>query len=312
MIGVHGIRGVFMKKVWCQLAKRNKYVRVIQNFRLNSNRLLLLGICLFAMIAASPCRAIADFEVVTERDVPAPMRDGVVLHADIYRPKAEGKFPVLLIRTPYNKAFRSALGFKGAARGYVVIIQDCRGRFASGGEWYPFRYEAHDGFDTVEWAAALIYSNGKVGLWLGSYCGAVQLLTAIAQPPHLAGLLPDMTAANYHDGWVYRGGALEQWFNETWTSLVLVPDTLDRHIQKNAKPAQWAWKLPLASYPMFDLGPTGELAPYFWDWLEHPNYDSYWKQWSIEDNYGKILSLPTTSEDGTTSSWVGRSRTTWA
>ena len=278
-----------MKKAGSRTVKRNKYVRVIQDFMVKGNRPLLLGICLFAMIAASPCQAAADFEVVTERNVPAKMRDGVVLRADIYRPKAEGKFPVLLVRTPYNKDSTRETGLRGARRGYVIIYQDCRGRYASEGEWYPFRDESQDGFDTVEWAAALPYSNGKVGFFSGSYCGATQLLAAIAQPPHLAGLSASLTAANYHDGWVYQGGAFEQWFNETWTSGWLVVDTLNHHIRKNANTSQWAWKLPMASYPLLDSGPIESLAPYFGDWLDHPNYDSYWKQWSIEDNYDKIL-----------------------
>ena len=253
------------------------------------NRLRLLGLCLFAMIAVSPCRGAADFEAVVEHNVPATMRGGIVLRADIYRPKAEGKFPVLLLRTPYNKDGESDAGLKGARRGYVVIIQDCRGRYVSDGDWYPFRYESQDGFDTVEWAAALPYANGKVGFLSSSYCGATQLLAAIAQPPHLAGLTAALTAANYHDGWVYQGGAFEQWFNETWTSDWLVIDTLNRQIRKNAAILEWARKLPLDGYPLLDIRRSEEVAPYFRDWVNHPNYDSYWKPWSIEDNHSKIL-----------------------
>ena len=98
-----------------------------------------------------------------DRNVPAKMRDGVVLNADIYRPKAEGKFPVLLTRTPYDKRGDRDFGPLAAAHGYVVVVQDVRGRYTSEGEWYTFKYESQDGYDTVEWAAALPYSNGKVG-----------------------------------------------------------------------------------------------------------------------------------------------------
>src|SRR5437016_12974809 len=101
--------------------------------------------------------AAEQYEVIIEGDVQAQMRDGVILRADIYRPKAEGRFPVLLQRTPYNKA-ASDIGVRGAARGYVVIVQDVRGRYTSDGEWYPFLHESNDGYDTVEWAAALPYS----------------------------------------------------------------------------------------------------------------------------------------------------------
>ena len=172
-------------------------------------------------------QAAESYEVATERGVTATMRDGVILRADIYRPKADGQFPVLLQRTPYNKSGGAAFGLKAAARGYVVIIQDVRGRYTSDGEWYPFKHESDDGYDTVEWAAALPYSNGKVGMWGGSYVGATQMLAAIAHPPHLAGICPVVTASNYHENWTYQGGAFEQWFNESWTSG-LAQDTLNR------------------------------------------------------------------------------------
>jgi putative CocE/NonD family hydrolase len=138
------------------------------------------------------------------------MRDGTVLRADIYRSTAPGRFPVLLTRTLYDKHSDGDVDFghKGAARGYVVINQDVRGRYTSDGEWYPFLHESDDGYDTVEWAAALPYSDGRVGMYGGSYVGATQMLAAIAHPPHLAGICPVVTASNYHDGWTYQGGAL--------------------------------------------------------------------------------------------------------
>jgi len=86
------------------------------------------------------------------------------------------------------------------AHGYLVVVQDTRGRYTSEGEWYPFLHESNDGYDTVEWVAALPNSNGKVGMMGGSYVGATQMLAAIAHPPHLAGICPVVTASNYHDG----------------------------------------------------------------------------------------------------------------
>lgn len=249
----------------------------------NRAAILLVGVA----ILAGQARGGERYEVVIEHGVAAKMRDGVTLRADIYRPKADGKFPVLLERTPYDKRGGVDFGLKAAARGYVVIIQDVRGRYTSEGEWYTFKHESEDGFDTVEWAAALPYSNGKVGMFGGSYVGATQMLTAIAAPPHLAGVFPVVTASNYHDGWTYQSGAFEQWFNESWTSG-LAQDTHDRFVRENSNALLWVGKLPLSKYPLLDLGAAEGLAPYFTDWLAHPNYDDYWKQWSIEEHFAKV------------------------
>jgi uncharacterized protein len=256
------------------------------------NRALILALAGFLSVAHS-VRA-ESYAVTTDYQVEAKMRDGVILRADVYRPKSEETFPILLERTPYNKSRSAGFAFTAAARGYVVIVQDVRGRYMSEGEWYPFKNEANDGYDTVERAAALPYSNGKVGMFGGSYVGATQMLTAIAHPPHLTGICPVVTASNYHDGWTYQGGAFEQWFNESWTSG-LAQDTLNRSVEKNTNALNGMWKLPLTSYPLFEpprasLGAdlTESLAPYFLDWLAHPNYDEYWKRWSIEEHYPDI------------------------
>jgi putative CocE/NonD family hydrolase len=250
---------------------------------------VLLACCFLAMTVLAPtiARAADGYEATIERGVPAKMRDGVTLRADICRPKADGKFPVLLTRTPYDKNEELEFCLKAAARGYVAVAQDVRGRYTSDGEWYPFKYESQDGYDTVEWAAALPYSNGKVGMYGESYVGATQLLAAIAHPPHLAGICPNYTASNYHDGWTYLSGAFVQWFNESWTT-VLAKNTMDRRTAAGGDPVGWSRGLPLSSYPV--LGPLSAagLAPYFTDWLAHPDYDDYWKQWSIEDHYSQI------------------------
>jgi putative CocE/NonD family hydrolase len=237
------------------------------------------------LLTASFALAAGPYEVTIERGVEMKTRDGVTLRADIYRPKAEGKFPVLLQRTPYNKGDgESDFGKHAAAIGYVVIVQDVRGRYTSDGEWYTFKHESDDGYDTVEWAAALAYSNGKVGMYGASYVGATQMLTAIAHPPHLAGVFPVVTASNYHDGWTYQGGAFEQWFNESWTSG-LTEDTLDRRVRQSHNALNWVWKLPLTEYPFLEEPNPSSLAPYFTDWLRHPDFDDYWRPWSIEDHY---------------------------
>jgi putative CocE/NonD family hydrolase len=241
-------------------------------------------------------RAQQSYAVVTQNGVSMKTRDGVKLYADIYRPSADGKFPVILMRTPYDKSvgWAAAPAYQVAAHGYVVVVQDVRGRYTSEGEWYPFRHESEDGYDAVEWAAALPSSNGKVGMIGGSYVGATQMLAAVAHPPHLAGICPAVTASNYHDGWTYQGGALEQWFDQNWTTQ-LATNTLWRLIKKDTNALVGAPTLPLTHYPAFNYaalpagaGSTAELAPYYLDWLAHPEYDAYWKQWSIEEHFADI------------------------
>src|SRR5205807_4906770 len=181
-----------------------------------------------------------------------------------------------------------------ATHGYVVVVQDVRGRYTSEGEWYPFRRESDDGYDAVEWVAALPSSDGRVGMMGGSYVGATQMLAAIAHPPHLAGICPVVTASNYHDGWTYQGGALEQWFDQNWTSQ-LAQNSLQRRIEENTNALVGTPTLPLANYPVFNFGQlpadaqlTATVAPYYLDWLAHPAYDDYWKQWSIEEHFSDI------------------------
>lgn len=236
------------------------------------------------------------YAVISQNDVSMKTRDGVTLRSDIYRPRDPGRFPVILMRTPYDKSVGWAAGpaYQMATHGYVVIVQDVRGRYTSEGDWYPFRHESDDGYDAVEWAAALPFSNGKVGMMGASYVGATQMLAAIARPPHLAGICPAVTASNYHDGWTYQSGALEQWFDQNWTTQ-LATNTLWRLIAKDTNALVPARSLPLARYPVFNYASlpsgaeaTAQLAPYYLDWLAHPDYDSYWKPWSIEEHFPEI------------------------
>lgn len=260
--------------------------RVLRVVELSALIFVLAGMSV-ALLMPTASAAAEEYAVTIERNVPAKMRDGVTLRADIYRPKADGKFPVLLVRTPYDKQWNTTFAMKAAARGYVVIAQDVRGRFESEGEWYTFKNESQDGYDTVEWAAALPYSNGKVGMFGGSYVGATQFLAAIAHPPHLAGICPDVTASNYHDGWTYQGGAFEQWFDESWATG-LAENTMRRRLEHGADVFGGLKVLPLLSYPVLESPSSIAIAPYFTDWLLHPSFDDYWKRISIEDHYGQI------------------------
>src|SRR5260221_8853354 len=131
----------------------NFFLNVAMKLRL----VFFVGLASVFVLTATITYADEAYPVTIERGVTAKMRDGVVLRADIYRPKADGKFPVLLQRTPYNKSNGVSFGVRAASRGFAAIIQDVRGRYSSEGEWYTFNNESNDGYDTVEWAAALPY-----------------------------------------------------------------------------------------------------------------------------------------------------------
>lgn len=236
--------------------------------------------------------------VAVEYDVPCTMRDGVVLRADVYRPAdgTPGPWPVILMRLPYDKTQAENIAYAHpswyARRGYIVVIQDCRGRWASDGEWYPFRDEANDGFDTIAWAAALPGSTGKVGMYGFSYAGATQLLAATLRPPALAAICPAMTASQYYDNWTYTRGALNLAFVATWATDLATgvarkrgdaPEVGRLMAALGAAPG-WLRALPVSSAAPFDR----DAAPYFFDWLDHHTDDGYWRRWSIEADYGRI------------------------
>jgi uncharacterized protein len=254
---------------------------------MNALKILTVALALAGICGAQATRPSA---IETESGVRAKMRDGVDLIADVYRPSDHGKHSVLLVRTPYNRASESDTCRAAAQDDYICIAQDVRGRYASQGEWDPFQNEIKDGYDTVEWAAALPDSDGKVAMFGESYVGATQWLAAIAHPPHLVAIQPSLTASDYHNGWIYQGGALELWFDQTWVSILAL-DTLTRNAVKNSPAAEWVPKLPLADFPVLGVSDPMTLARYYFDWLAHPAEDAYWKQLSIEGHYSE-MSLP--------------------
>ncbi|WP_157220740.1 CocE/NonD family hydrolase [Flavisphingomonas formosensis] len=161
-----------------------------------------------------------EWRIIVEHDVPMRTRDGVTLYSDVYRPDAEGTFPVMIIRTPYDKGMQVYADGKTMSRhlihsryfpkhGYVVVVQDTRGRWQSGGDFYPYVWDAEDGFDTVEWAASQSWSNGKVAIVGKSYMGLVQYLAAIEKPPHLVAGAPMSAPISYFENCVYRRGVFE-------------------------------------------------------------------------------------------------------
>ena len=274
--------------------------------------LLLPGHSGFAQRAAPPPAAEPPACTFTvQNDVPTAMRDGTVLRANVYTPDQPGPHPIVLIRTPYNKdrPFNGAYGGPDvwAGRCYIAVAQDVRGQYKSDGVWYPFRSEATDGYDTIEWAAALPKSNGKVGMYGFSYPGATQWLPATLRPPHLTAILPAMTSSDYRDGWTYEGGALYQAFAQYWP-MNSIANSAVRHLPEGAAldaefgTAQreyvdkWKWFLPLKDYP--PLHPKDQrVAAYHFDWLRHPGDDSYWQPWSIRRRWSQVT-VPALNFDG--------------
>jgi putative CocE/NonD family hydrolase len=236
-------------------------------------------------------------DLVVERDVPARMRDGATLYADVYRPSSGGPFPVILMRNPYDKTQAETLTYHHpswyAARGYLVVVQDTRGRWRSEGEFYPFANEAEDGHDTVEWAASLPHSDGRVAMYGFSYVGVTQLQAALERPSSLVTICPGLTASQYYDGWAYNGGAFALAFNASWATYLAMDDARRRGDDAATQRLNAAFlgapnfygHLPLKEYPPLSSSGFGR---YFFDWLEHPSYDDYWRRWSIEEDYSRV------------------------
>ena len=161
-----------------------------------------------------------------EAGVAVPLRDGTVTYADVFRPDSPGRFAALLTRTPYDRTASENISApihaaQAARRGYAVVIQDVRGRYASEGEFRPLHQEIDDGHDSVEWVGRQEWCSGRVGMYGISYGGATQWLAALGGPPSLAAIAPGYTASDYHDGWAWQGGAFELGFNLTWATGAL-------------------------------------------------------------------------------------------
>lgn len=243
-----------------------------------------------------PCR------VSKETNVPARMRDGTVLYADVYRPATKDPVPVILMRTQYDKSaaqvqpsrFQTPAWF--ASHCYIVVIQDIRGQYASKGTFYEYANDRNDGYDSVQWAAHLPGADGKVGMYGSSYVGATQWLAATATPPALKTIVPSNTASDYYDGWTYEDGAFRLAFIEGWMMETIVHsaainrgDTkLAATLHEDAKDlAKWMHFTPYDRFPPFHPGDPA-VAPYFFDAIKHSTDDAYWKQFSIQTRYDKV------------------------
>ena len=250
-----------------------------------------------------------------------PMRDGVKLATDVYLPArngapAPGKFPVLVSRTPYGKNAplpppgvltplqekeRNA-PFYLARHGYVVVLQDCRGRYDSQGKFYLDVNEGPDGYDTVEWAARQPWSNGNVGTYGASYLSQVQNSLAVLRPPHLRAMFVMVGASNYYDEGGYRGGALTLLHNLFYalmfaaTSRRAAMDPVLRTAMLEASHQQLgSW---LLAYPFRPNASPLLASPgneqWFQDMTDHPYYGAYWKQngFNFEVSYDKYPDIP--------------------
>jgi putative CocE/NonD family hydrolase len=231
-----------------------------------------------------------------ERDVPMTLSDGTALVADVYAPEAAGDpVPVLLFRTPYGKGMADDATYQAPAwyvrHGFIVVVQDVRGRGASGGRFVPFIHEADDSAEAIAWAAQLPGSNGRVGMFGASYPGMLQLLAATRRPPALGAIAPAVATADLHAHWMYEGGALNLAFTAWWAvSLASVEaaragrtDLVERLAGPLLDPGAW-----FTSTAPAELPPLAEAAPWYREWLAHPERDAYWDDRDALRRLGEI------------------------
>jgi putative CocE/NonD family hydrolase len=267
----------------------------------------LQAFCALVLTAVAPswAAAPADPSVVRQTDIMVPARDGVLLATDIYRPAQGGvalseRLPVLLHRTPYDKsdAPTVAIAETLARHGYVVIVQDTRGRHHSQGVFVKYYdYDAYDGYDTIEWSARLPYSNGKVGMYGTSYAAHTQADASKLHPPHLRTLVLNMGGmANAWDHSVRYDGAFEMGRQLTWAWSQALEDTKDpitRALLSKEKVIDWYSALPLRKgQSPLAIAPTYE--GYYLDEATQSDYDAHWQtlgmQW--EKYYPQTADVP--------------------
>jgi putative CocE/NonD family hydrolase len=253
--------------------------------------LTAFGSALFAQQQSEP-----KYEVVMEK-IEMPMRDGTILRGDMYRPEAEGKFPVLIERTPYDRTREVYIedGTFFAERGYIYIAQSCRGLYESDGIFYPFLddgwNEHRDGFDSVQWLAKQPWSNGKVAVTGGSHTGQTTYLVGPTQPSELVALFARESASDLHGHWVYRGGAFELAWIHRWVAWAWGMPSIQKYmtgqekervtgafVAYNQNQANWDWYLPVNKFPPFKMIPQ---LQFFFDWVEHPDDGPYWWQQNV-------------------------------
>ena len=223
-----------------------------------------------------------EYKVKFQFNVRIPMRDGVELSADMYMPDAEGNFPVILVRTPYDNisAQERMEGLFFAQNGYIYMTQDVRGRGDSDGTFYPFRDEARDGYDTQEWIGSQEWCNGKIGSVGGSYLGWTQVYAATQQNEHYAAMIPQVTPPDPFLNFPVQNGALLltalQWAVMTDGQTLQDISILD-------------WDKILKHLPLIDMDKlTGREFGFWKDWITHGTWDEYWDELSYQDKLSKV------------------------
>ncbi len=240
-----------------------------------------------------------EYEVAIDRNVLVPMRDGVNLAADVYRPKADGAFPVILVRTPYKKELNEIQANFFARRGYVYAVQDCRGRFSSQGVWEPFVNEAKDGYDTIEWLAVQPWSTGKIGMIGASYLGWVQWWAASERPPHLVTIIPNVSPPDPYFNIPYEYGVFFLTGAIWWADVLESKATADISGNTLREIGDKEYTVLLKHLPVIDIDKKvlGKENPYWRKWIAHPDNDSYWESASF---HGRLqdLDIPVFHQSG--------------
>lgn len=207
----------------------------------------------------------------SKRALRIPMRDGVQLAADFYPAAGMARAPVLLMRTPYNRLGAASTAKRYAEAGYNVLVQDTRGRFESGGNFYPYYDEGQDGYDTLDWIRRQPWSDGRVGMWGASYVGAVQWQAIAEQAPGLAAVAPTATWSSFYRN-VYLGGTVRLGL-VAQAAAALEP----RPAQLPERPIDWP--AALLHLPLSDLDKAiGWTMPWLEGILTHPHPDGFWKR----------------------------------
>jgi len=218
-----------------------------------------------------------------QRSVQVAMRDGVQLATTVLLPHGEGPFPAVLVRTAYNRTGFHAPSL--AERGLALVVQDCRGRYDSEGDYYPFIYEAEDGFDTLDWIAAQPWCNGRIGMFGDSYLAATQLLTAPLEHPNLCALNPRFMADDCWKRAYYCDGVFSLALTWSWLCFECNARTSDAAMMPFFDVQQLLMRLPIQS--LDELSGAGRVAAYR-DYVSHAQFDSLWEPLTLRGRYGRF------------------------
>lgn len=231
--------------------------------------------------------------ILIEKNVLVPLRDGVQLATDVYRLQGTAPAPALVARTPYNKdGIMGAFDvIRAVQAGYVVVVQDVRGRFASEGTFNPHIQEVDDGMDMFGWVIEQSWSNGIIGTFGGSYLGITQWLPALEHPLALRAMAPSVTASDFYEGVTYQGGA-KVLHDFRWVVMAIVPAEIQRQIKQGKLPLDFDYKLDFAEVltqlPLADNPLIREFAPFYQTWLTHRTADGYWNAISPNKHYEQV------------------------